>query len=230
MYFRKGYLVLRRAPSVPLMLHWSVLMLPLLASGFSYQPGAWVAAFVIILVHELGHAVAVWQARGHVTAILMDGTGGTCQWTGHVTLRQRLVIVWGGILAQLLLFGLAVLLSLIFSASENLFLQEFLTTMLRWNLIVIAFNLLPIPSLDGYEAWPLLKQVWQGWQRRRRQVRNQRLTEMTRKQMEELDRLEASAPPNQEIKEVVNELFRRAAEEHKAKQKEVEPKNESYLS
>ena len=99
-------------------------------------------------------------------------------------------------------------------------------TMLRWNLIIIAFNLLPIPSLDGYEAWPLLKKVWQNWQHRRRQAHRQRVTEVTRNQMEELDRLEANTPPNQEIKEVVNRLFQRAAEEHKAKQRVTENKEE----
>ena len=226
MYFRRGFLVLHRANTVPLKFHWSVLILPLMASSFSFQPGAWVAAFVIIFVHELGHATAVWRARGRVTAICMDGTGGTCEWTGQVTLPQRLAIVWGGILAQLFLFGLAIIASLSVSASVNPFIQQFLMTMLRWNLIIIAFNLLPIPSLDGYEAWPLLKKVWQNWQHRRRQAHRQRVTEVTRKQMEELDRLEANTPPNQEIKEVVNRLFQRAAEEHKAKQRVTENKEE----
>src|SRR5262245_63335127 len=80
MYLRNGYLVIKRSGAPPIMIHWTVAALAIIISGFRFQPGAWLGFFVIILVHELGHAVAVWKARAMVSAIVMDGTGGHCEW------------------------------------------------------------------------------------------------------------------------------------------------------
>lgn len=228
MYFRKGYLVFKPSGAPPAMIHWTAFVLALIVGGLSFQPGVWLGVFVIILVHEFGHAIAVWRAGATVTAICMDGTGGNCQWIGSVTRVQKLAIVWGGIIAQLLLWVIAFIASIILSESLKEFSDQFLSTLLRWNLIVVALNLLPIKPLDGHEAWPLLKKVFQDWRRQKFQARREQLSAITRKKIEEFERLEANLKPNQpnpEVKEMIDQIIQKAAAEHKAKNQV--PKNKA---
>jgi hypothetical protein len=227
MYFRKGCLVINLSGPIPVvMIHWTALALAVIVSGFSFQPIAWLAVFVVILIHELGHATAVLKARATVVAIRMDAMGGCCEWVGSVTRAQRLAIVWGGVLAQLLLFGIALGVSFYIGPFGGEFSGQFLPVLLRWNLILVALNLLPVKPLDGYDAWRLLSMAFQDWRGRRRRARRQRLTSETIKKIEELERLEPNIKPNPEIKEMMNQIIRRAAAEHKAKNQMSEKKED----
>jgi hypothetical protein len=208
------------------LIHWTALVLAVIVSGFSFRPVAWLAVFFVILIHELGHAAAVLKSRASVVVIRMDALGGCCEWTGRVTRAQRLAIVWGGVLAQLLLFGIAFVVSIIIGPPLNEFSGQFLHILLPWNLFLVAFNLLPVKPLDGYDAWRLLSVTFQEWRRQRRSARKRRLTAETIKKIEELERLEPNVKPNPEIKEMMNQIIRRAAEEHKAKNQATENKED----
>jgi Zn-dependent protease len=218
MYFRKGCLVINLSGAIPVVIiHWTALFLAIIVSEFRFRPWAWLAVFVVILVHELGHAAAVLRARGAVVAIRMDATGGCCEWTGSVTRAQRLLIVWGGVLAQILLFFVAFIASIYLYEFISEFSGDFLPVLLRWNLILIALNLLPVKPLDGYDAWRLLRLTWKDWRSQSRKARRQRLTKETLKKIEELERLESKVTPRPEIKEMMDQVIRRTAAERKAK-------------
>jgi Zn-dependent protease len=227
MHFRNGCLVIKLSGAIPaVLIHWTALALAIIVSWFSFRPGAWLAVLAVILIHELGHAAAVLKARATVVAIRMDATGGCCEWAGLVTRAQRLAIVWGGVLAQLLLWGGAFLASIYLRPFTSGFSEDFLHTLLLWNLILIALNLLPVKPLDGYDAWRLLRMTWRDWRRQRRQARRHRLRAETLKKIEELDRPEPDLTPNSEMKEMINQIIRRAAAEHKAKNQVSEDKEE----
>ena len=227
MHFHKGCLVINLSGPIPVVLiHWTALALAVIVSGFRFEPVAWLAVLVVILIHELGHAAAVLKARANVVAIRMDALGGCCEWIGQVTRAQRLAIVWGGVLAQLLLFGIALVVTITLGPPSNEFLGQFLPILLQWNLILVALNLLPVKPLDGYDAWRLLSMTFKDWRRQRRSARRRRLTAETIKKIEELERLEPNVKPNPEIKEMMNQIIRRAAEEHKAKNQATENKED----
>jgi hypothetical protein len=227
MYFRKGCLVIKLSGAIPaVLIHWTALALAIIVSWFSFRPGAWLAILAVILIHELGHAAAVLKARATVVAIRMDATGGCCEWAGHVTRAQRLAIVWGGVLAQLLLWGIAFVASIYLGPFISGHSEDFLHTLLRWNLILVAVNLLPVKPLDGYDAWRLLRLTWQDWRRQRRNARRRRLTAETLKKIEELERLEPNVTPNPEMKEMINQIIRRTAAEHRAKNQVSENKDD----
>jgi len=218
MYFRKGCLVIKLSGAIPVVrIHWTALVLAVIISGFSLRPIAWLAVLVVILIHELGHAAAVLNARATVVAIRMDALGGCCEWAGQVTRAQRLAIAWGGVLAQLLLFGGAIVGLRFIGPSVSEFWGDILPFLLQWNLILIALNLLPVKPLDGYDAWRLLWMAVQDWRRQRRRSRRQRLTLETLKKIEELERLKPNVRPNPEIREMMNQIIRQAAAEHKKK-------------
>jgi len=218
MYFRKGCLVINLSGAIPVVrIHWTALALAFIVNGFRFEPVAWLAVLFVILIHELGHAAAVLKARADVVAIRMDALGGCCEWVGSVTRAQRLLIVWGGVLAQLILFGIALVANIFIGPYISDFLYPFLYILLQWNLILVALNLLPIKPLDGYDAWGLLSMTLKDWRRRRHSARRRRLTAETIKKIQELERLEPKLRPNPEIKEMMNQIIRRAAAEHKAK-------------
>jgi hypothetical protein len=227
MHFRKGCLVIKLSGAIPIVLiHWTALVLAVIVSGFSVRPGAWLAVFVVILVHELGHAFAVLKARANVVAIRMDAMGGCCEWFGSVTRQGRLAIVWGGVLAQLLLWGSALIVSIYLSPPTNEFSAQFYHVLLGWNLILVAFNLIPVKPLDGYDAWRLLSITFRDWRGQRRRMRRQRLTAKTIKKMEELERLETNRTPNPEVTEMINQIIQRAATERKSKNQAPENKED----
>src|SRR6185503_15369253 len=85
---------------VPLRVHWTTLIAALVFTGFALDPGRWVGFFLLVVVHELGHAALVRRYGFHVEAIEVNGLGGVCAWGGDATAKQRAVIAWGGVLAQ----------------------------------------------------------------------------------------------------------------------------------
>lgn len=161
---------------IPVRVHWTTPIGAFFFTGWSLEPLAWAGFVVLILVHELGHA-ALMRRYGHrVQGIDVTGWGGVCRGVGAFTPWQRAVVAWGGVLAQagLLLVALGAL-ALLGQGGASAVLAPVLVGM---NLRLIAFNLLPLPPLDGAEAWPLLPMAWRRWRSaRERRVRSARFAE-----------------------------------------------------
>ncbi len=223
MYFRNGYLIIKLSGAAPaILVHWTAPLLAVIVGGFGFRPGAWLGVFAIILIHELGHAFAVLKVRATVVAIRMDATGGDCEWAGRVTRAQRLAIVWGGALAQLLLWAITLVAFSYLGPPAGAFAGDLVLTLLEWNLVIAAFNLLPVKPLDGYEAWRLLRPAWQDWRWRRRSARRRRLMAKGLKKTKEIERLDPNVAPRPETREMINQIIRRVAEEHRAKNQTAE--------
>jgi Zn-dependent protease len=150
-----GALRLFRFRGVPVEVHWSALLLLLFALRSTAHVFAELFALVVIvLVHELGHALLVRYYKLKVHAIRIYAFGGECSHAATRSMRQEVVIAWGGVLAQLALYALAVAL---FALPLQLHaqLRTVLLTFATTNLAIAAFNLLPVPPLDGHRAWRL---------------------------------------------------------------------------
>ncbi len=151
----RGSLIVGHVWGAPIQVHWSVLVGLILVGGL--RPGAWVGFLAVILAHELGHAVLVRRFGQHVVALSLHALGGECHWVGGPTPRQRTLIAWGGVAGQAVLLGLAWGLILL---APQMFRGSFGDPLGRAlvysNVVIAAFNLLPIPPLDGVEAWRLL--------------------------------------------------------------------------
>lgn len=151
----RGFVTIGRVGSAPLRMHWTA-PIGLLVVGGASAPGC-AGLLLTLLVHEAGHAFFVRRFHLGVISIDLHGLGGACRWAGPATDVQRGVIAWGGVLAQMVLIAACEL-----SARFNLLLgSAFLGAMLAYttaiNVVIIALNLVPIPPLDGAEAWPLLR-------------------------------------------------------------------------
>jgi Zn-dependent protease len=152
---------------VPVVLSWTVLLaLP----WFYYRQGtllgmtiAFAAFFVLLFVHELGHAaVAKWR-RVPVLGINLYILHGLCRYEEPEKKSDEIWIAWGGVAAQ------AVLLILALGASYLLERYAFLLFLhaspalhifIVTNLFLILFNLVPLPPLDGAKAWLVVPRLW----------------------------------------------------------------------
>ncbi len=169
--FSEGYLTLGQLRSAPVRLHWSVPLGAVVFGGFRWAPGFWLGFVLLLLAHELGHALMVRRQRAEVVSVDVHALGGACHWSGSPSAIGRAWIAWGGVLAQLVVLVVAFTLTR-FVPPSTPFSAELAEAFLRANLILMALNLLPVPPLDGAEAWRLPKLLLE-----RRRVRKQAAAE-----------------------------------------------------
>jgi len=173
--FSAGSIILGRVRGAPIRVHWTTFLAALVFNGF--DPPAWLGFLLLVVVHELGHAVFVWRYRYRVTAIEVNGLGGLCYWSPgeeEPTEKQQAVIAWGGVVAQALSY-VAVMIALIVAGTpSNWIIARIATVFTTVNVWVMMINLLPIPPLDGAKAWrllPILADEW-GLLRKRRKAKS----------------------------------------------------------
>jgi hypothetical protein len=160
----RGWWTIFRSRATPVRLHWSLPLSALLVSRFRFEPAIWLGFVVLVLVHELGHAVLVSRYQLEVESIDLHGMGGECRYRGDPSAWQIAVIAWGGVLAQALLLPLGFLLA---PTIDQPFLATCIETFGWANVWMIAFNLMPIPPLDGAEAWKAVS-IWRSSRREQR--------------------------------------------------------------
>jgi stage IV sporulation protein FB len=157
--FETGFLQLGRIRGAPIRIHWSVALGLLFFTGFRFEPGAWLGFIALILVHELGHAALVLRYRLRVVSLDVHGFGGECRWSGNATAWERAAIAWGGVLAQLVLFVATFAFVHLTGGPVTRFGAELAYVFTETNLWVMAINLLPVPPLDGSNAWSIIS-LW----------------------------------------------------------------------
>ncbi len=155
----QGHLRLGTLRGVPVRVHWTTPVGALFFTGFRFEPGAWLGFFLLVLIHEMGHAALVMRYRLHVLSVDIHGYGGVCRWAGQATGKQRAVIAWGGVLAQGLLFGATWAVLTFVRVPRSELLAEIAYVFTSTNLYLAAINLLPFPPLDGANAWTLFREL-----------------------------------------------------------------------
>ena len=154
-----GYFTIARWRGIPIKIHWSAPIGAFLWTGGSpslARIGAWI---LMIVLHELGHAVLVKHARAHVIHVTIHAFGGECMWQGDVTPIQRAMIAFGGVWAQGLL-ALGAFAFFMVSPPDTQLALDLYEMFTRYNLYNAAFNLVPVPPLDGSQAWKLFPLLW----------------------------------------------------------------------
>ena len=164
--FSEGWLQIGYLRDAPVRLHWSAPLGAFFFGGFRFAPGFWLGFVIVILIHELGHAFVVRRARQTVLSVDVHGLGGVCQWVGNASPIERACIAWGGVWGQMALLAVALPLAYLIP-TYSIYQLELFDALVRGNLYLAALNLLPIPPLDGAEAWKLPKLLWNRRNRKR---------------------------------------------------------------
>ena len=143
--------------------HWSVIFGALALNGFEWNPPGYLIFVLSVLVHEAGHAYLVVHRKLRPEAINIHGLGGECWYSSRGNPMDEAVIAWGGVLAQLYVIVIPCYIIRFTYGDSHILYQT-----LRMNLFLIAFNLLPVPPLDGATAWKFFKLIRK---KKRKQVR-----------------------------------------------------------
>jgi Zn-dependent protease len=158
---RQGSFHLFRLFGVNVFLHWSwflVALYEIQSRGHSYESMVWngieyLALFLIVLMHEFGHALACRQVGGRADQIVLWPLGGVA----YVSPPQRPgAMLWSIAAGPLVNVALAPILFILSLASRSFGWSEtmpnahlFLDTILFVNLMLLVFNLMPFYPLDG---------------------------------------------------------------------------------
>jgi len=220
--FTRGYLTLLKIRGVPVKAHWSIPLIALFMSGFTYMPGVWVGVILLILWHEIGHLFFVLRYGLRAVSVEVNGFGGLCQYVGAPTPVQRSMIAWGGVVFQMIALVIALVVANFIYAPQSAFGLELYDSFIRINLFLAAFNLIPIPPFDGAEAWKLFGRL-KGQKkppRRERRVKPKprrdgpgEVVQLKRR----ADGKEVIVIDEDEVKETVKEALERAAREARDK-------------
>jgi Zn-dependent protease len=152
---RGGYLTIGRWRGAPVRAHWSLPIGALVFGRGQFVPGFWLGFVLLVLIHEIGHAVLVKRYRHRLSSIDVHGFGGVCCWSGDPTAIERASIAWGGVLAQAVALAFAWAALRFAGPPDTVFVAELASAFTATNLWLIAINLIPVAPLDGAEAWKL---------------------------------------------------------------------------
>lgn len=150
-----GALLSFRLAAIPVSVHWSFLVIALLAAGVyeGVEIAAWtVAVFAAILLHEAGHGLTARKFGANSVAIRLFAFGGATTWNREpgMTPGQRFVTTAAGSGVGIVAGALAIAAVSIgdLPASGGLgavFIESFVWASLVWG----GLNWLPILPLDG---------------------------------------------------------------------------------
>lgn len=162
----RGYFKLVGVQGIPVFLHWSLPLGGLLISawvGFNpYEAGYYMVAYLsLIFFHELGHLVVTRWCGLKVFALYLSGLSGECYIQIPRSSGQAFLIYAAGLVAQLLVFFVAVLWVVVTGPPQSTVGKCVLSTFTLVNGLLFISSLVPHksrsgPPSDGYVLWRLL--------------------------------------------------------------------------
>jgi len=172
----ENYWNLGRWRRIPVSMHWTVLLasvwLLLWFRDLLSTLIAIVAFFGLLVIHEIGHVVALRLKKIPVEGITLYGIHGE---VSHGYPRSRgddILIAWSGVLANLLVLVFAVLTEPLIVRTFDVFwlgvTVPIYVVFTQLNIFLIVVALLPIGPFDGRRAWQLIPWLRQKFRKRGR--------------------------------------------------------------
>lgn len=209
----QGWWTVGRFQSAPIRVHWSLPLAAFVWGRFAFAPAFWLGFVLLILIHELGHALMVTHYRLGLSEIALHGAGGHCEHLRSGTRFQAAAVAWGGVLAQLAVLLLAWIILAAASPLTSEHAAALASVFTTTNLWLIVINLLPVAGLDGEKAWPIV-----GMLRARLRNRTAARDAFAKRQsvadeLRALERLDTNAEtPSQRTERLVRELIERTTQ------------------
>lgn len=149
---------------IPMLFHWSFPLMGLGAGFFvgsllystsgaqAVQAFLWttVSLVVLVIAHELGHALAARAFSMRVNAIVIANVGGMCL-MGNVfpSPLALLIVSASGILVQLAILGVTLAWLSVYGTPTTLAFKCVAIVLTGGNALMIVLNLLPFGARDG---------------------------------------------------------------------------------
>lgn len=214
-----SYFTLGHWRGIPIRIHWTMPLGALIFTRFEFVPVLWLGFVLIVLAHEFGHALTVRRCGAQVLSIDMDALGGSCSWEGEVSSLQRALIAWGGVVAQVGLFAAVKIADATAEWPTTLGGFQLLSMLTSTNLRIAAFNLIPLPPLDGWQAWRLVPLVYRDLRHRSHTTWRRHSLRLTRRHLSRFEDVEDSVQSNREVNEFVKKTLKHLSDSTSDKQK-----------
>lgn len=114
----------------------------------------------VMLLHESGHAWFARRAGARPIQIRLTAIHGWCQFESPYYERDHILIAWGGVIAQLIVALPLLLVHVLVAGPLPQAANVVIAIFGLFSLAIAAFNLLPVPGLDGAIAWRIVPHVW----------------------------------------------------------------------
>lgn len=156
MLFTSGYWRRGSFRGLPLRWHWSVLFGLFIAGGFGVAPLSWLVYLGLIQCHLMAHSLAV--RAGGMTPVGLDiqALGGKVRWRGHASVPAQLRASWAGVAGQLVPMLIAKVILMAHGGVTASWLGELERVAIHMNAVMLAINLMPLPTFDGEVAWKVV--------------------------------------------------------------------------
>jgi len=208
-----GWWTLGKIRGAPIRIHWTLLLGALVWSRFQLLPAFWLGFALLILIHELGHALMVVRYGLGLSEIAVHGAGGYCRHESAGSRFQEAVVAWGGVGAQLVLYGVVQALLLVLGPPSSRHVGLVVYVFTDVNLWIAALNLIPFEPLDGAKAWPLLGMLAARWRKRAAVHEATSRRRSVQDQLRALERIDTRAEtPNEKTDRLVRELIARTTQ------------------
>lgn len=138
---------------LPLRWHASLLVGLVIAGDFGVSPLAWLLYLGLVQCHLMAHGFAIRSAALTPIGIDIQGLGGKVRWRGRATPSQVIRAAWAGTLGQLVPMLIAKVILVAHGGATASWLVELERVAIHMNAVLIAVNLVPLPTFDGEVAW-----------------------------------------------------------------------------
>lgn len=146
---------------VDVYIHWTVfLIVAFFILGAIQNPGSTLVGLAsylaMIWIHETGHLIAAHRRGSEVFEIEIYPILGITRFQTPWSRLDHCIIAWGGVIAQAIVAIPLVLWVTVFGFTPFQSLNAMFAILGYFSLCVAAFNLLPVPRLDGAIAWGIV--------------------------------------------------------------------------
>ena len=146
---------------VDVYIHWTVfLIVAFFILGAIQNPGSTLVGLAsylaMIWIHETGHLIAAHRRGSEVFEIEIYPILGITRFQTPWSRLDHCIIAWGGVIAQAIVAIPLVLWVMVFGFTPFQSLNAMFAILGYFSLCVAAFNLLPVPRLDGAIAWGII--------------------------------------------------------------------------
>jgi Zn-dependent protease len=146
---------------VDVWVHWSIFAIGILIlAGAIRRPASTLigmAAYLgLLIVHESGHLIVARRRGYQASSMALYPIFGLARFEMPDSRMDRALIAWGGVLAQSVVAVPLTLYVVLAGYTRFEAINAVLVILGGYSLLVAAFNLLPVPPLDGSKAWDLI--------------------------------------------------------------------------
>ncbi len=126
------------------------------AGAFGVAPLSWLLYLGLVQCHLMAHGLAVRAGGMTPVGVDIQALGGKVRWRGHASVPAQIRASWAGVVGQLVPMVIAKVILVAHGGVTASWLDELERVAIHMNAVMLAINLMPLPTFDGEVAWKVI--------------------------------------------------------------------------